>query len=278
MRMLLAVGLTAAALLPPGAAAAAPSVDIRNAVADVIVLPEARNDVSVVVIRANPRLPLRITTFMGRTTVDGGLWWQIRGCGNEHAAEAVSVLGVGQVTAADAPEILVRTPLDVRVAAGGAVWGRVAHADSVELVNASCASWLVANVQGHLKVVQAGSGDTRVGQAGSAELTSTGSGSISAREIFGPLKAENAGSGVIHVGAVDGPLTASVAGSGRVQVDGGHVSDMDVSVAGSGDIDLNGVAGALKARVVGSGNVHVARVTGSITKSVVGSGDVRVGS
>ena len=62
----------AAALLAAGAASAA-SVEVKDAVARVTVIPENRTDIKVEVIQANPRLPLEVRTFAGRTIVDGGL-------------------------------------------------------------------------------------------------------------------------------------------------------------------------------------------------------------
>ena len=60
MRRLLGALATASIGLAASAAAAAPSVQIDNAVVRVTVSPEARSDIRVEVLRANPRLPLRV--------------------------------------------------------------------------------------------------------------------------------------------------------------------------------------------------------------------------
>jgi hypothetical protein len=90
--------------------------------------------------------------------------------------------------------------------------------------------------------------------------------------------AMNVGSNDITIASVNGPLTARVAGSGQVRVAAGRATSMQASIAGSGGVSLNGVAGSLKASVMGSGDIHVARVTGPVSKSIMGSGVVRIGS
>lgn len=266
-------------LLATGAeAAAAPSVEISNAVVRVVVSPEARPDVRVDIVRANPRLPLKVWSFMGRTYVAGGLQGRIRGCGGSIARPSALVRGVGQVGPDAIPQIVIHTPMNVRVAAGGAVWGQVGRSESLDLTNAGCGAWEAGNVRGAMRLSQAGSGATRAGSAGAVELSAAGSGAISAGVVDGPANVMDLGSGDIDIAAVNGPLSARIAGSGRVQVAAGRVSAMHASIAGSGGIALGGVAGSLKASVVGSGDIRVARVTGPVSKAVIGSGAVKIGS
>jgi len=92
------------------------------------------------------------------------------------------------------------------------------------------------------------------------------------------VAAMDVGSGDIDVASVNGPFNVRIAGSGRVRAASGRVSLMQASIAGSGGVLLNGVAGQLHASIMGSGDVRVARVTGGVTKAVMGSGEVRVGS
>jgi len=265
--------------LAAGAASAEPTLEIKNAVASVIVVPETRNDIEVRILRSDPSLPpFRVTRFMGRTVVDGRLWGRVGGCDGGPPHRSVFVRGVGEVTADTAPAIVVRTPFDARVVAGGAVWGRIGYSSSLALTGAGCGDWLIADVRGPLKLVEAGAGDAHAGSAGAADLVTAGSGSISIREVRGPVKATDAGLGDIEIGEAGGPMKLSVAGSGKVRVDGGRVSAMDVAVAGSGDVAMRGEVGELKASVIGSGDIDVARVTGPVSKTVVGSGEVRIGS
>ena len=277
MRLLFAMSAGLAAVVAAAPALAAPSVEIRDAVARVIVSPEPRSDVRVEVVRANPRLPLHVWTFMDRTYVDGGLLYRIRDCGERGGAPRVRVAGVGDVEADEMPQIVIHTPMDARISAGGAVWGQVGRTESLDFANAGCGNWQLANVHGKLKIKQAGSGTTRAGLAASAELASAGSGFIATRDVAGPVVAMNVGSGDIEVGSLNGPFEVRIAGSGHVRA-AGHASAMHAQIAGSGDVDLDGVADSLRVSVMGSGGVRVRQVTGPISKAVMGSGDVRIGS
>jgi hypothetical protein len=266
-------------LVGAGAACAAPTVQIDNAVARVFVSPEPRADIKVDIIKTNPRLPLRVWTFLGQTHIDGGFAGRrVSDCRGPATQPSAYVLGVGEVGADAMPQVIIHTPMDARIHAGGAVFGQIGRSASLDLTNAGCGAWLVGNVRGKLKVGVAGSGEVRAGQAGSAELMAAGSGAILTREVAGPVAAMNVGSGDIEVASVQGALNARIAGAGHVRVAAGHASLMQASIAGSGDIALAGVADSLKVSVVGSGDVRVARVTGQVSKAIVGSGEVRIGS
>jgi len=254
-------------------------VEINHAVARVVVSPEPRSDIKVEILKANARLPLKVWSFLGRTYIDGGIApRRLRGCRGTVAAPAVRVAGLGEVGPAEMPRILVHTPMDARVSAGGAVFGQVGRSASLELANAGCGEWEAGNVRGKLTVNVAGSGSVRTGTAGAAELRVAGSGDIATRDIAGPVDAMNVGAGDIDVASVRGAFKARIAGSGHVRAAGGHASAMLASIAGSGDIALKGVADSLNASVMGSGDVRVLRVTGAVHKAVAGSGDVRIGS
>lgn len=276
MRLLTACA-TAALVLGAGAAQAA-EVEIKDAVARVTVIPENRNDIKVEFISTHPNLPLQVRTLGGKTIVDGNLDHKIKSCNSGGGRANVTVSGLGQVTYADMPQVVIRTPRDVEVEAGGAVFGSVGKSESLELSNAGCGDWTVANVTGRLKLSVAGSGDTRVGSAGETSLRVAGSGDVSTREVRGPLEVHVAGSGDVWVASLTGDgLDVKVAGSGNVTVAGGRASSVNAAVAGSGDVDFQGAAQTLKARIAGSGDVKVRSVSGNVSKAVVGSGDVIVG-
>ena len=262
-----------------GTAMAAPRVSIEHAAVRVIVSPEPRSDIKVEIVKANPRLPLRVWSFLGETHVDGGFAAvRVRECHGPVGAPSVFVAGIGEVNADAMPKILIHTPMDARIGAGGAVFGQVGRSDTLELANAGCGDWQVGNVRGKMRITVGGSGSVRTGQAGSADLSVAGAGSIITHDVAGAVEATNVGSGDIDVASVQGPFNAQIAGSGHVKAAGGHASAMHASVAGSGDIALQGVADSLNASVMGSGDVRVLRVTGPVHKAIVGSGDVRIGS
>jgi len=270
--------LTAAAALGAGAAAQAATVEVKDAVARVTVVPEDRKDIKVEVIRPNPALPLMVRTLGDRTIVDGDLDRRIHNCRSSGESSWVDVRGVGKIGWAEMPQVVIHTPRDVRVDAGGAVFGSVGRSASLNLDNAGCGDWTLANVEGEAKVSQAGSGDTRMGNSGGLKIRVAGSGDVAAADVKGPVDINIAGSGDAMVRSVSGALEISIAGSGDVQIAGGRATEMKVSVAGSGDVDFRGSADTLRARIAGSGDVHANEVKGPVSKMIMGSGSVRVGS
>lgn len=268
--------LAAAAALSAGAAHAA-SIEIKDAVARVTVVPEDRSDIKVEVTRPNDRLPMTVRTVGDRTILDGDLDRKIRNCRSSGDKSWVMVRGVGEVGWDGMPQVVVHTPRDVRIEAGGAVFGSVGRSARLSLSNSGCGDWTIANVEGEAKISQAGSGDTRMGSSGGLDIRVAGSGDVAAADVHGGLEVTIAGSGDATVKSVDGPLEVSVAGSGDVMVGGGRATTMKVSIAGSGDVDFRGTADSLRARIAGSGDVHADEVTGEVSKIVMGSGSVRVG-
>lgn len=267
--------LAAAAALTAGAANAA-SVEFKDAVARVTVIPENRSDIKVEFVSTNPNLPLEVRTLGDRTIIDGDLDRKIRNCRGDGEGASIEVRGVGEVAWKDLPQVVVRTPRDAKVEAGGAVFGSVGRSANLHLANAGCGDWTIANVEGALTIKQAGSGDTRVGSAGETRIRIAGSGDVATAEVKS-LDVDIAGSGSVAVSSVNGPLSVGIAGSGDVKVGGGRASSMSVSVAGSGDVDFRGVTDSVKARIAGSGDIRVKEVKGDISKTIMGSGSVTIG-
>lgn len=273
---LLTVVLASGAALAAGTANAQ-SVEIKDAVARVTVVPEARNDIKVEILSQSASLPLSVRTRGDKTIIDGDLDRKIRSCGGAPGHVSVSVQGLGRVSWNEMPQIVIRTPKDAVVEAGGAVFGSVGRSTSLRLSNAGCGDWTVANVAGKLVFSQAGSGDTRVGSVGEAQLRMAGSGDIDVAKVGAGLDVDVAGSGDVDVGSISGPLDVRIAGSGDVDIDGGSAPTVAVSVAGSGNVSFNGAAGSVKARIAGSGDVRVKSVSGTVNKTVLGSGSVIIG-
>jgi len=285
----------AAVLLATPVLAASPEVEIRHAVARVVVIVEDRFDVAVEVDQGRSNLPaLQVTRRGDEIRVEGGLDRRnngrarrgdgIQSCrsGPANARQpgdgaSVEVRDLGRINVSDAPLIIIRSPRDVKVSAGGAVYGAVGRgASSVSVGNAGCGDWVVANVNGRLDIDQAGSGDVRAGTSRTLDIDSAGSGSVWAGAT-GELDLDVAGSGDVMVTAVNGPVSIASAGSGDVVIRGGTVSRLSVNGAGSGDVRFSGRAGDLQVALAGSGDVHVREVTGRVSRAIVGSGEVIVG-
>lgn len=277
-RSIFTLGVVAAGLSLASAAHAAPSVEVRDAVARVVVTPEARQDIQVDILTTNPSLPLTIRTDGDLVIIDGDLDRSIRSCRVRGERSSVTVSGVGEVAYADMPQVVIRTPMAVDLKVGGAVFGVVGRSQSLKIANAGCGEWTLANISGKLDATLAGSGDMRAGAASSANLSLAGSGDMAVRQVSGPLAVDLAGSGDVKVATLTGSsLKVNLAGSGDVEVAAGKVDAMSASVAGSGDVRFDGEARSLQAAIVGSGDIRVREVTGAVNRSVIGSGDIRVG-
>jgi hypothetical protein len=286
MRLFMGLSLAAAALAAAPSAGAA-SVEIRDAVVRVTVLPEARSDVVVQIIRTNPKLPLRVTREGdGRVVVDGGpddswlggwLGRRAASCNFSGAHPSVTVWGVGSISLDDMPRIIVRTPMDAEVSTSGATIGTINRTESLTLSIAGCDDWTVGNVRGRMKIHNAGSGQIRTGSAGELVMNIAGSGTLRTRAIGNGVSARIAGSGEVDIEQASGPIDVSIAGHGDVRIGGGHATDMKVSIVGSGDVAYKGVADNLRAAIAGSGEIVVAKVTGDVRKSIAGSGSIDVG-
>jgi hypothetical protein len=277
MRMMSGILAAGAALVVAGGANAA-TVEVREAVARVVVIPEARNDIKVEILTTNPALPIEVKTRGSEIVIDGGLGNRITSCSGSAGKESVHVRGQGKVAYADMPQVVIRTPRDVHVRAGGAVFGSVGKSDNLTLSSLGCGNWTIANVTQDMHLNLAGSGDMATGTAASAVLNLSGSGDLLTKAIHGPLSIKLAGSGDIAAASADGTLQVSLAGSGDIVVSEGRASEADLNLAGSGDISFGGTAETLKARIVGSGDIHVHDVTGPVSKAVVGSGEIHVGT
>lgn len=289
--------LIAAAAVAGGLAAAssawAADVEIRNAVARVVVVVEDRSDIAVEVTQGRSRLPpVQVRRQGSDVRIDGGLrrrglWGGdsgLRSCesGDAGAAQpgtgaSVEVRDLGRIRLEDAPLIVLRTPRHVDVSVQGAVFGAVGRgARSVELSNGGCGGWTVANVDGPLALGVGGSGSIRAGTSRRLEANVGGSGSIRAGTT-GDLDAAVGGSGGVEVAAANGKGDISIGGSGGVHVRQGRMDKLSVAIGGSGDVRYGGTTRDLSVAIAGSGDVYVAAATGAVSRSVVGSGTVRIG-
>jgi hypothetical protein len=276
MRDLMIVGVALA--LSAGLAQAEPQVLIRGAAARVAVVPQARRDIQVVVLQANPRLPLKIRRLGSRVQILGDVSRQVHNCGTSTTPDTISVRGRGLIPVSALPRLVIFTPLDVRLQAGDAVFGVMGRSASVDFTNLGCGHWVIANVRGRLRVDQAGAGETRTGGAASGDLAVAGSGHIRTHRLGHGLMAVSSGSGDIDVAEVaSGPVDARIAGTGNINIARGRVGAMTASIAGSGDVKMGGVAQTLKAEVTGTGDVLVAHVAGTVTRQTFGAGEVKTG-
>ncbi|MBN8553630.1 MAG: hypothetical protein J0L52_12140 [Caulobacterales bacterium] len=271
-----------------GSTAHAQEVEIRNAVARVVVIPEDRTDIQVTVDPGTSGLPaIEVSRRGDDVRLDGGLRRRIQDCQSEGFVAnptempdgiGVTVRGHGTVELSQAPLVVIRTPRDVQIDASGAVWGAIGRSRSTQLGAGGCGDWSVANTDGSLSIALGGSGNVRAGSAGSGEFALGASGSISTAAIDGPADIAIGGSGSVTVASINGAADIAIGGSGSVRIDGGRVSSLNVAVAGSGGVVVGATADTVSASIVGSGDISVARVTGAVERTILGSGQLRIGN
>src|SRR5579859_2391692 len=134
MRLAIALTLAAVGLAAGGAAVAGPSVELRDAVARVTVIPEDRADVKVEMLTTNAALPLEVRTEGMTTVISGNLAHRISDCHSRGDRPTAWVRGVGEVSYDNMPQVVIRTPKAVVLETGGAIYGAVGRgATSLDL-------------------------------------------------------------------------------------------------------------------------------------------------
>jgi len=86
-----------------------------------------------------------------------------------------------------------------------------------------------------------------------------------------------AGSGDVEVGYVERAIAAEISGGGSIDIADGDVERADVNIVGSGEIDFGGRAVDAAVNIVGSGEVHIRETDNPIQSTIIGSGDVVTG-
>ena len=291
--LLSAVAAAATAAAATSALAQSPEVEIEHAVARVVVIVEDRADIGVEIEQGSSQLPaLRVTRRGDDVRIDGGLGRRlagvrmgdsIRNCrsGPDRSrpgqGASVEVRDIGRVNLDDAPLIVIRSPRDVHIDAGGAVFGAIGRgATSVDMGNGGCGDWVIANTDGPVDASMGGSGELTVGTSRSLDASLGGSGRLTAGAT-GSLDLSLGGSGEAMIAQVDGDADIAIGGSGEVAIRRGRIPNLEIAIGGSGDIDFGGTAGDVSVSIAGSGDVRIAEATGNISRSVVGSGDIRIG-
>jgi hypothetical protein len=268
--------LAAGAALSAGGAQAA-SVELVDTFARVTVIPEARSDIKVEVVRSHGQLPIEVRTEGDRTVIDGGLSRRIRDCNRDGDKGRVRIRDLGNVRWDEAPQLVIRTPRNVVLSANGAVSGQIGRSGGLRLSNSGCSHWTVADVAGEAMIRESGAGSVRMGSADRLVIRLSGAGSVRATQVRHSLDADLSGAGGVSVEEFSGDLDASVSGVGKVKVAHGHASSLKASVSGIGGVDFDGAADSLDASISGLGGVRVKSVSGPVRKSVSGIGRVTIG-
>ncbi len=274
--MRLVIALTSAAAA--SAAYAGPSVEIRDAVARVTVIPEDRGDIKVEMLTTNRALPLEVRNEGSTVTINGNLAHRITDCHTKGDHPSAWVRGVGEISYDNMPQVVIRMPKAVVLETGGAVYGTVGRgAASLDLQNSGCSGWTVADVAGAVSLRESGAGSTKMGSAARLEVRLSGAGSLHATTVRQGLDATLSGAGSVNIDDLSGPVQAHVSGVGHIKAEQGHATTLRASVSGVGGIEFGGDAQSLDASISGFGGIKVKSVTGQVTKSISGGGHVSIG-
>jgi hypothetical protein len=276
MRLRFGLFAAVAGVAVAGAAAAAPGIEIRDAVARVTVIPEDRADVKVEMLTTNRELPLEVRQSGGATVIDGHLEHRIGDCHTRGDHPSTYIRGVGRVDYKDMPQVVIHAPKAVAVEASGAVFGAIGRSDSLDLADSGCDAWTVADVAGDATLRESGAGAVRMGKAGRLDVRLSGAASIHATDVRA-LDAKLSGVGGVTVNSLAGPMQAHVSGVGNVKVLDGRATTVRASVSGMGGVNFGGQADSLDAQISGLGGIRVKSVTGQVMKSVSGAGHVTIG-
>jgi hypothetical protein len=259
--MKLTIALAAAAAALSAGAAQAASVEIRDAVLRVTVVPEDRADIKVEVVKPHPELPLSVRNEGGRVVIDGDLRRRIRDCNAMSSRPSVKVRDVGRVDYEAMPQV-----------------GAIGRSGSLSLSNSGCSAWTIADVAGEAEIHESGAGSIRMGASDRLELHLSGAANVHATRVKSGMDARLSGAGNVRVAEVNGDMEARVSGVGKIDVRDGRARLIRASVSGIGSVDYGGAAQDLDASISGLGGVHVDHVTGSVRKSVSGGGRVSIGN
>lgn len=277
MRLAIALLAATTTLTAASAAFAGPSVEIRDAVARVTVVPEDRADVKVEMITTNASLPLEVRAEGSQTVITGNLAHRINDCHNRGDHPSAWVRGVGEISYEQMPQVVIHMPKAVVLETGGAVYGSVGRAASLDLANSGCSGWTIADIAGDAMVRESGAGSVRMGSSGRLQLRLSGAGNLHATQVRQGLDATLSGAGSVDIDNLSGAMLAHVSGVGHIKVAQGHAAAVQASVSGVGSVDFGGDAETLNASISGFGGIRVKAVSGQVTKSISGGGHVTVG-
>ena len=261
------------------ARAAAPTVRLDHLAAHVIIIPEARANITAEVRNAGKRglAKPRLTVSGQDLTISGDLSrLDLNNC-RVRGGRGVSLGFFHHLDESDLPVVTLHVPMDVTVEADGAVEAETTGPlHSLTVAEQACGDWKIGDVRDRLDYDLQGRGDVQAGSASSATLKLQGMGDLHLRAT-GALDVSLQGMGDVRVDQVNGPVRASLQGMGDLHIRGGHAAQFTADLEGMGGIKFDGVADTVDVSASGMGDILVARATGEVHKSRSGLSKVTVG-
>lgn len=276
MRIAAGAGLAALAAVPAWADGA--TVRLDHLAARVIVIPEARANITAEVVAGKGSLPKPTLHVSGaELTVAGGLpASRLHNCHIRDHGRGVSLGFWSRVRTEDLPVVTLHVPLDVSIDANGAIIGEIGATHSLKLRQERCGGWRLGDVSERLGLELQGMGDIDVGRVGEANLQLQGLGDVHVRSTRA-LSANLQGLGDVRIDEVNGPVEATLDGMGDLKIKGGHATSFKARLDGMGDIVFSGVADTVDASADGMGSITIAKATGEVHKNASGFSHIKVG-
>ncbi len=130
---------------------------------------------------------------------------------------------------------------------------------------------------GILEISVSGSGNVTASDCNRMDCRIMGSGDIKVGEVAFGSNISVSGSGEVVADLLCAPLI-NIAGSGSVRASEVRGDEMNVTIAGSGDVECSGEVDTLKLKVNGSGEFDAPKLTvGEAHISISGNGDIVIG-
>ena len=272
MRVLLGTGAAALAVAMAGQSAAAELV-LDDAVARVVVIPEARADIQVEVAPGRNGAPaVRVSRSGDTVTVSGGS--RIKMCNFDQDGESWLMLkGGDRIEMDDIASVTVRAPRDVRISGGGgAILGSIGRSQTLNIEQSGCANWTAADVAGPLTAEMSAGANLRAGSTPSARLSADSGGAVRVVRADRLEATATAGGAVKAVSA--GVVEATATGGGVVSIDGGSSRSLTGTATGGAHIRHKGQVGELEANASGGAVIRVAHASRVLSSSSHGGSSV----
>jgi hypothetical protein len=257
MRIVLATAAAALAAAMAGEAAAAELV-LDQAVARVVVIPEARSDIQVEVAQGrNGAPPVRVSRSGDSVTVSGGSRVRMCNFDTEDGGWIMLSKSGPRVDMEDFASVTVRAPRDVRISGGGgAILGSIGRSQTLTMEQSGCAHWTAGDVAGPLQAEMSTGANLRAGTVPTARLNATSGGAV--RVVRADrLDATATAGGVIKANAAPGVVVATATGGGVVTIDGGSTRSLTGTATGGAHIRHKGRVGELEASASGGAVIKV---------------------
>jgi hypothetical protein len=254
MRAVIMAGATALTLAMAGHASAAELV-IRDIVARVVVIPEARADIQVDVQPGRGDAPpVQVSRSGDVVTLSGSA--RVRSCNFGDGGLWVKINHGPKISIDDAAVVTVRAPRSVRISGGGAVVGSIGRSQDLSLDQDGCANWTAADIAGTLDVSVSNGAHLGAGAVPSARLRADNGGHVRIVSA-GSLDAKATNGGHAAAGSVPGAIMAVATDGGLVSIEGGSSRSLSGEAHDGGSIRHKGNAGDVRAEATDGAVIRV---------------------